>query len=98
MFCNEIIHFPRKRVGANTQIVGLQMKLALQLVAAFDDGPVAAAKRDNPDLLLARALRNGFGDHALCGLELPYESQHVVLIILWPLRILGRFILATATC
>ncbi len=94
---DEGVEFGGEGIGADAEVVGFDMGLAVELVAGLDDGPVAAAEGDDADGGAAGAFVDGRGDEGFGGVELAGEAEHVVLVVVGTFGVLGALVMAAAT-
>src|SRR5207237_7323317 len=68
---------------------------ARQLIATLRDRVMTRAVADDADLRV-RVFDDWFGQVVSCGLELPREPIHVVLVVVGPLAVLSALVVAGA--
>src|SRR5262249_48006032 len=92
---DKLVNLACEWIGPQAQVVGLQHVFLAKLITTLNDGPVAAAKGDNPNTgAIAHDLgRRSRGTHAF---ELVRQPVHVPLIIVRTLAVLRLLVVPAA--
>src|SRR5512146_372547 len=84
---DELVHFASEWIGADSQVIDLDVLLALELVHGFDHGPVTGSVGDDADFRPAAYLF-GLGNERASVLELSEQAVHVVDVVVGPFAVL----------
>src|SRR5580704_3917879 len=95
---DEFMHFARKRISPQPQVVGLEAVFFAHLIAAFGNAPVGSPITDDSDLRVV-PLRNFWSwNEGPRSFEFAVQALHIVLEVVGAFAVLSLFVMAAASC